>query len=171
MSGCLPVSPCWRGWAPSKYRKAADGKAATHGREVHSRSTVVGLATGTVCSGRKNREVSLVVPHEVDGSIAARNDWRTKLRFGEERRPQQRTRQFVPPRAVSTSETIYQWRRSATRETAEAVGFYKDLRRLILARGRAVRIRVFIAPHHRWREADYKGGSIWSMPTLLGTRA
>jgi hypothetical protein len=38
------------------------------GREVHSRSTLVGLVTGTVCSGRKNREVSLVVPHEVDGS-------------------------------------------------------------------------------------------------------
>jgi len=49
------------------------------GREVHSRSTLVGLVTGTVCSSSKNREVSLVVPHEVDGSIAARNDWRTKL--------------------------------------------------------------------------------------------
>ena len=38
------------------------------GREVHSRSTLVALVTGTVGSGRKNREVSLVVPHEVDGS-------------------------------------------------------------------------------------------------------
>ena len=102
------------------------------GREVHSRSTLVGLVTGTVCSSSKNREVSLVVPHEVDGSIAARNDWRTKLRFGEARRPQQRTRQFVPPRAFSTSEMIYQQRSQTPRVRLEKrqkpSGFTKDLR-------------------------------------------
>src|SRR2546430_12206549 len=44
----------------------------------------------------------------------------------------------------------------ATRETAEAVGFYDNMRKLIPAI-RAARIQVFIVPHHRWREGDYKG--------------
>jgi nicotinamidase-related amidase len=44
----------------------------------------------------------------------------------------------------------------ATRETAEAVGFYENMRRLIPA-SRAARIQVVIVPHHRWRESDYKG--------------
>ena len=44
----------------------------------------------------------------------------------------------------------------ATRETAEAVGFYDNIRKLIPAI-RAGRIQVFIVPHHRWREGDYKG--------------
>src|SRR5260370_6223646 len=43
-----------------------------------------------------------------------------------------------------------------TRETAEAVGFYDNMRRLIPAI-RAARIQVIIVPHHRWRESDYKG--------------
>jgi hypothetical protein len=54
--------------------------------------------------------------------------------------------------------TIYERRSNstrATRETVEARGFYNDLRKLILER-RVVRIPVFIAPHHRWREGDYK---------------
>ncbi len=44
----------------------------------------------------------------------------------------------------------------ATRETAEAVGFYDHMRQLIPAI-RAARIQVIIVPHHRWRESDYKG--------------
>src|SRR5258708_32215442 len=44
----------------------------------------------------------------------------------------------------------------ATRETAEAVGFYDHMRQLIPAI-RAARIQVIIVPHHRWREDDYKG--------------
>jgi nicotinamidase-related amidase len=44
----------------------------------------------------------------------------------------------------------------ATRETAEAVGFYDNMRRLVPAI-RAARIQVIIVPHHRWRETDYKG--------------
>jgi len=44
----------------------------------------------------------------------------------------------------------------ATRETAEAVGFYDNMRKLIPAI-RAARIQVIIVPHHRWRESDYKG--------------
>jgi nicotinamidase-related amidase len=44
----------------------------------------------------------------------------------------------------------------ATRETAEAVGFYDHMRQLIPAI-RAARIQVIIVPHHRWREGDYKG--------------
>jgi nicotinamidase-related amidase len=43
-----------------------------------------------------------------------------------------------------------------TKETAEAVGFYDNMRRLIPA-VRAACIQVFIVPHHRWREGDYKG--------------
>src|SRR5258707_4911219 len=44
----------------------------------------------------------------------------------------------------------------ATRETAEAVGFYDNMRKLIPAI-RAARIQVIIVPHHRSREGDYKG--------------
>ena len=44
----------------------------------------------------------------------------------------------------------------ATRETAEAVGCYDNMRKLIPAI-RAARIQVIIVPHHRWREGDYVG--------------
>jgi nicotinamidase-related amidase len=44
----------------------------------------------------------------------------------------------------------------ATRETAEAVSLYDNLRKLIPAI-RAARIQVIIVPHHRWREGDYEG--------------
>jgi nicotinamidase-related amidase len=44
----------------------------------------------------------------------------------------------------------------ATRETAEAVGLYDNMRTLIPAI-RAARIQVVIVPHHRWREGDYEG--------------
>lgn len=43
-----------------------------------------------------------------------------------------------------------------TKETANAVGFYDNMRKLIPAM-RAAHIQVFIVPHHRWREGDYKG--------------
>jgi nicotinamidase-related amidase len=43
-----------------------------------------------------------------------------------------------------------------TKVTAEAVGFYDNMRKLIPA-VRAARIQVIIVPHHRWREGDYKG--------------
>ena len=43
-----------------------------------------------------------------------------------------------------------------TKQTAEAVGFYDNMHRLIPA-VRAAHIQVFIVPHHRWREGDYKG--------------
>ena len=43
-----------------------------------------------------------------------------------------------------------------TKETAEAVGFYDNMCKLILA-VRAAHIQVFIVPHHRWRGGDYKG--------------
>jgi nicotinamidase-related amidase len=43
-----------------------------------------------------------------------------------------------------------------TKETAEAVGFYDNMHKLIPA-VRAARIQVIIVPHHRWREGDYKG--------------
>jgi nicotinamidase-related amidase len=43
-----------------------------------------------------------------------------------------------------------------TKETAEAVGFYQNMRKLIPA-VRAEHIQVIIVPHHRWRESDYKG--------------
>jgi nicotinamidase-related amidase len=44
----------------------------------------------------------------------------------------------------------------ATRKTAEAVGLYDNMRRLIPA-VRAAGIQVIIVPHHRWREGDYRG--------------
>jgi len=44
----------------------------------------------------------------------------------------------------------------ATKETAEAVGFYDNMRKLIPAI-RAARIQVIIVPHHRWRTGDYQG--------------
>ncbi|QNP39531.1 cysteine hydrolase family protein [Lysobacter solisilvae (ex Woo and Kim 2020)] len=44
----------------------------------------------------------------------------------------------------------------ATRETAQAVGFYANLPRVIAA-ARAASIRVFIVPHRRWRPTDYAG--------------
>ena len=44
----------------------------------------------------------------------------------------------------------------ATRETAEAVGFYDNMRRLIPAI-RAAAIRVIVVPHRRWRPDDYEG--------------
>jgi nicotinamidase-related amidase len=43
-----------------------------------------------------------------------------------------------------------------TKKTAEAVGFYNNMRKLIPA-VRAAHIKVFIVPHHRWRKGDYKG--------------
>jgi nicotinamidase-related amidase len=43
-----------------------------------------------------------------------------------------------------------------TKETAEAVGFYDNMRNLIPA-VRAAHIQVIIVPHHRWREGAYKG--------------
>jgi nicotinamidase-related amidase len=45
---------------------------------------------------------------------------------------------------------------AATKETAEAVGFYEHMRTLIPAI-RAARIQVIIVPHHRWRAGDYQG--------------
>jgi nicotinamidase-related amidase len=44
----------------------------------------------------------------------------------------------------------------ATKETAEAVGFYDNMRKLIPAI-RAARIQVIIVPYHRWLEGDHKG--------------
>jgi nicotinamidase-related amidase len=44
----------------------------------------------------------------------------------------------------------------ATRETAEVVGFYDNMRKLIPAI-RAARIQVVIVPHHRWQASDYQG--------------
>jgi hypothetical protein len=44
----------------------------------------------------------------------------------------------------------------ATKETAEAVGFYDHMRTLIPAIRKA-RLQVIIVPHHRWREGDYDG--------------
>jgi nicotinamidase-related amidase len=43
-----------------------------------------------------------------------------------------------------------------TKETAQAVGFYDNMRTLIPA-VRAGGVGVFIVPHHRWREGDYDG--------------
>jgi nicotinamidase-related amidase len=43
-----------------------------------------------------------------------------------------------------------------TKKTAEAIGFYDNMRKLIPA-VRAAHIKVFIVPHHRWRKGDYKG--------------
>ena len=42
----------------------------------------------------------------------------------------------------------------ATRETAEAVGFYDNMRKLIPAI-RTARIQVVIVPHHRWRDRKF----------------
>jgi nicotinamidase-related amidase len=44
----------------------------------------------------------------------------------------------------------------ATRETAVAVGFYDNMRRLIPAI-RAASIQVIVVPHRRWRPGDYEG--------------
>jgi nicotinamidase-related amidase len=43
-----------------------------------------------------------------------------------------------------------------TKETAEAVGFYDNMRKMIPA-VRAAHIQAIIVPHHRCREGDYKG--------------
>jgi nicotinamidase-related amidase len=43
-----------------------------------------------------------------------------------------------------------------TKETAQAVGFYDNMRTLIPA-VRAASVQVFIVPHRRWREGDYDG--------------
>ena len=43
-----------------------------------------------------------------------------------------------------------------TKDTAEAVGFYDNMRKLIPS-VRAAHIQVFIVPHHRWREGGFKG--------------
>jgi len=43
-----------------------------------------------------------------------------------------------------------------TKETADAVGFYDNMRKLIPV-VREAHIQVIIVPHHRWRETDYKG--------------
>ena len=45
---------------------------------------------------------------------------------------------------------------AATKETADAVGFYDNMRKLIPAI-RAAGIQVIIVPHHRWREGDFVG--------------
>lgn len=47
----------------------------------------------------------------------------------------------------------------ATKETAEAVGFYDNMRELIPAI-RAEHIQVIIVPHHRCKKATMKGGSM-----------
>jgi hypothetical protein len=44
----------------------------------------------------------------------------------------------------------------ATKETAQGVGFYDKMRKLIPAI-RAAHIKVIIVPHHRQREGDYNG--------------
>jgi nicotinamidase-related amidase len=43
-----------------------------------------------------------------------------------------------------------------TKETAYAVGFYDNMRKIIPA-VRAAHIQVFIVPHHHWREGAFKG--------------
>ena len=43
-----------------------------------------------------------------------------------------------------------------TKDTAQAVGFYDNMRTLIRA-VRAAGVQVFIVPHRRWREGDYDG--------------
>jgi nicotinamidase-related amidase len=42
------------------------------------------------------------------------------------------------------------------KDTAEAVGFHDNMRKLIPT-VREAHIKVFIVPHHRWRKGDYKG--------------
>jgi nicotinamidase-related amidase len=44
----------------------------------------------------------------------------------------------------------------STKETADTVGFYDNMRKLIPA-VRAAHIQIIIVPHHRWREGAYKG--------------
>lgn len=44
----------------------------------------------------------------------------------------------------------------SSKETAEAVGFYQNMRKLIPAI-RAAHIQVFVVPHHRWRKGAYAG--------------
>jgi nicotinamidase-related amidase len=51
-----------------------------------------------------------------------------------------------------------------TKETAKAVGFYDNMRKLIPA-VRAAHIQVFIVPHHRWREGDYKRMEVYESNT------
>ena len=53
-----------------------------------------------------------------------------------------------------------------TKETAEAVGFYGNMHKLIPA-VRAAHIQVFIVPHQRWR-GDYRG---WKHMNPSQTRA
>ena len=53
-----------------------------------------------------------------------------------------------------------------TKETADAVGFYDNMRKLIPA-VRAAHIQVFIVPHQRWRR-DYRG---WKHMNPSQTRA
>ncbi len=57
----------------------------------------------------------------------------------------------------------------ATKKTAEAVGFYENMRQLIPAI-RAARIQVIIVPHHRWRESDYKGWKHMNPSQVLGNQ-
>jgi nicotinamidase-related amidase len=57
----------------------------------------------------------------------------------------------------------------ATKKTAEAVGFYDNMRKLIPAI-RAARIQVIIVPHHRWRESDYKGWKYMNPSQVLGNQ-
>ncbi len=57
----------------------------------------------------------------------------------------------------------------ATKKTAEAVGFYDNMRKLIPAI-RAARIQVIIVPHHRWRESDYKGWKHMNPSQVLGNQ-
>ena len=57
-----------------------------------------------------------------------------------------------------------------TKETAEAVGFYDNMRKLIPAL-RAADIQVFIVPHHRWREGDYKGWKHMNPSQILSNKA
>jgi nicotinamidase-related amidase len=57
----------------------------------------------------------------------------------------------------------------ATKKTAEAVGFYDNMRKLIPA-VRAARIQVIIVPHHRWRESDYKGWKYMNPSQVLGNQ-
>ena len=58
----------------------------------------------------------------------------------------------------------------ATRETAEAVGLYDNMRKLISAI-RAARVQVVIVPHHRWREGDYVGWKHMNPTQVLSNQA
>src|SRR5260370_8582071 len=57
----------------------------------------------------------------------------------------------------------------ATKKTAEAVGFYESMRKLIPA-VRAERIQVMIVPTHRWRESDYRGWKHMNPSQVLGNQ-